>query len=301
MSWLVFAFSGPVLWAISIHLDKYLVNRYFAQTSVAVLLVFTALVGLLLLPPIWFFRPAVLDLPAGSMALIAFSGLLYMTAIFFYLQALQGEEASVVAPFFQAAPLFGYVLAYVVLGERLSGLQMAGGGLIVTGGALLSVGFGDRRAFKLRLVVLMLACAFALAMTGLIFKIYAIRDEFWTATFWAFAGQALFGAFLLAISRYRRQFLALLRADPVPVLAISGANELINLGGILGARYALLFAPLSLVQAIGSTTSLFVFAIGAAISACCPALGREDLSAGNLAQKAVSAVLIAAGAILINW
>jgi drug/metabolite transporter (DMT)-like permease len=301
MSWLVFAFSGPVLWAVSIHLDKYLVSRYFAQSSVAVLLVFTALVGLLLLPPIWFFRPTVIDLPPGSMALLAFSGLLYMTAIFFYLQALQSEEASVVAPFFQAAPVFGYLLAYVALGERLSGLQMAGGGLIVAGGTLLSVGLGDRRAFKARLIALMLACAFALALTGLIFKIYAIRDEFWTATFWAFAGQALFGGVLLAIAGYRRQFVALLRANPAPILTISGLNELINLAGILGARYALLFAPLSLVQAIGSTTSLFVFAIGAAISACYPALGREDLSAGNLAQKAVSAVLVAAGAILVNW
>ena len=95
--------------------------------------------------------------------------------------------------------------------------------------------------------------------------------------------------------------MALLRSNPTAILAINGANEVINLGGMLGARYALLFAPLSLVQAIGSTTSLFVFAIGAALSASYPALGREDLSAGNLAQKAVSAVLVAAGTILINW
>jgi drug/metabolite transporter (DMT)-like permease len=193
------------------------------------------------------------------------------------------------------------VLAYFVLGERLSAMQMVGGGLIVAGGALLSIGLGDRRPFKARLVWLMLACAFALALTGLIFKIYAVRDEFWTATFWTFVGQALFGGVVLAIAGYRRQFLALLRADPVPILAIGGLNELINLAGILGARYALLFAPLSLVQAIGSTTSLFVFMIGAGLSACYPALAREDLSAGNLAQKAASAVLIVIGAILINW
>ena len=299
--WLLFAFSGPVLWAVSIHLDKYLVSRYFAQTSVAVLLVFTALFGLLLLPPIFLLDPAVIELAPGDMVLLALSGLLYMAAIFFYLQALQSEEASVVAPFFQAAPLFGYVLAYVVLGERLSTLQMFGGGLIVAGGALLSVGFSGRRRFKARLILLMLTCAFALALTGLIFKAYAVRDAFWTATFWAFVGQALFGAILLAIAGYRREFLALLRADPVPILAISSANELINLAGILGARYALLFAPLSLVQAIGSTTSLFVFAIGAALSVCYPALGREDLSTGNLAQKTASTVLIVIGAILINW
>jgi len=41
--------------------------------------------------------------------------------------------------------------------------------------------------------------------------------------------------------------------------------------------------------------------IGAGLSACYPALAREDLSAGNLAQKAASAILIVIGAILINW
>src|SRR5262249_17335583 len=84
-------------------------------------------------------------------------------------------------------------------------------------------------------------------------------------------------------------------------LAISGANETINLLGILGWRYALLLAPLSLVQAIASTTALVVFAIGAGLSVCCPALGREDLSSANLIRKAASAALVAAGAILINW
>ena len=48
------------------------------------------------------------------------SGLFYMTGITFYLRALQGHEASMVAPFFQSSPLFGYMLAYLVLGETLS-------------------------------------------------------------------------------------------------------------------------------------------------------------------------------------
>ncbi len=36
MSWLLFAFSGPVLWAISVHLDKYLVERFFQDSNVVV-------------------------------------------------------------------------------------------------------------------------------------------------------------------------------------------------------------------------------------------------------------------------
>ena len=60
MSWLVFAFCGPVLWAISVHLDKYLVERYFKNVDVIVLLIFTALMGVLLMPVIAWFEPNVL-------------------------------------------------------------------------------------------------------------------------------------------------------------------------------------------------------------------------------------------------
>src|ERR1700733_6350360 len=101
MSWLVFAFSGPILWAASTHMDKYLVERYFKDSDVAVLLIFTALIGLVTLPFIWWFAPAVAAVGFANAALMAFSGVLYMGAMLLYLRALQSEEASVVAPFFQ--------------------------------------------------------------------------------------------------------------------------------------------------------------------------------------------------------
>ena len=180
MSWLVFALSGPVLWAISTHLDKYLVERYFKDTDVAVLVVFTALIGLLLMPVIVAFDPTVLARDAVSVALMMLSGILYMGAILFYLRALQGHEASVVAPFFQASPLFGYVLAYVVLGETLTGTQLLGGLLIVAGVLFVSVRNGPRRErFRWGLALPMLACGFVLSLSTLIFKIFAVRDEFW--------------------------------------------------------------------------------------------------------------------------
>jgi drug/metabolite transporter (DMT)-like permease len=299
--WLLFAFSGPILWAISTHLDKYLVERFFKHTSVGVMLIFTAWMGVLLMPLIWWYQPAVMALPTTSIALMALSGLLYMGAMFLYLQALQNEEATVVAPFFQASPLFAYILGYFILGETLSDVQMLGGALIIGGAFLLSVRLGQRRsAFKTRLVLLMLACAMALAISSLIFKMFALQDEFWTTTFWMFGGEAVFGVGLLLIPSYRRQFMELLGKNTGALLAINGVNEVVNLGGGLSARYALLFAPLSLVQAIGSTTTMFIFLIGVALSLFVPRLGREDLSTRNLLQKGVSAVLITAGVILIT-
>jgi uncharacterized membrane protein len=301
MSWLFFAFSGPVLWAISVHLDKYLVERFFKQSNVAVLLVFTAFAGLVMLPFIWYFDPAVTHLAIASIAVIAFSGILYMGAMLLYLQALQSEEASVVAPFFQASPLFGYALGYLVLGEKLSSRQLTGGALIITGALIVSLRFGAAAApFKLRLAIQMLGCGFVLSVATLIFKIFAVEVEFWTTTFWLFVGEAVFGAALLAVAPYRRQLFSLLRANTTALLSINASNELINLGGGLGNRYALMFAPLSIVQAIGSTTTLFVFFFGMLLSLAFPQFGRETLSSRELAQKGIAAVLVAVGVALVT-
>jgi len=305
MSWLPFALSGPVLWAISVHLDKYLVERFFKDSNVAVLLVFTASIGVVLLPFIWLYEPDVTSPGAAGIAVITFSGILYMGAMLLYLRALQTEEASVVAPFFQASPLFGYGLAYLVLGETLSGRQMIGGVLIIAGALIVSLKLGapdspGASRFKARLALLMLACGFALAVSALIFKIFAIRSEFWTTTFWLFVGEAIFAAGLLSIRAYRIQLFTLLRTNTAALLSINASNELINLGGGLGSRYALLFAPLSIVQAIGSTTTLFVFLFGVLLTLVSPRLGRESLSGRELLQKGVAAVLVATGVALVT-
>jgi len=62
----------------------------------------------------------------------------------------------------------------------------------------------------------------------------------------------------------------------------------------------LLFAPLSIVQAIGSTTTLFVFAIGVMVTWLFPKLSREDLSTREFVSKGIAAVLVAAGVTLVS-
>ena len=142
--------------------------------------------------------------------------------------------------------------------------------------------------FKTRLAVLMLTCGFAGALAGLIFKIYAIDVEFWTTTFWMYVGEALFGCALLLVPTYRRQLLATLRVNTAALLSINGSNELINLGGGLGNRYALMFAPLSIVQAIGSTTTLFVFAFGVVLSLFWPGLAPRGFVGPRACAKRAS-------------
>src|SRR3569833_4275836 len=131
--WLLYAFSGPVLWALSTHIDKYLVDRYFRHSDTAVLMVFTALIGALALPFIAWAQPNVFRPQAWAIGVMALSGVLYMGAMLFYLRAIQTTEASVIAPLFQTSTLFTILLAWLLLHEALGWRQLAGVGLIFLG------------------------------------------------------------------------------------------------------------------------------------------------------------------------
>jgi drug/metabolite transporter (DMT)-like permease len=299
--WLLFAFSGPLCWAVSTHIDKFLVDKYFRDSDTAVLMVFTALLGVIALPVIWLFEPKVLALSWTATGVMTLSGILYMGAMLFYLRAIQTEEASVVAPLFQANTLFTFALGALILHEMPHGLQLVGAGLVVLGALGLSLDKDLHLGrFKLRLVLLMLAATFAVALSGVVFKYFAVQDEFWSTTFWTFVGEGLFGAAILAIPKYRAQFLLLFRRNPGAVIGVNAANELINLGGGLGVRFASLLAPVALVSAISATTTFFVFLFSVLLTLFIPRLGHEDLSPRNVLQKAVGGVLIMAGVALME-
>jgi len=297
--WLLYAFSGPVLWAASTHIDKYLVDRYFRDSDTAVLMIFTALIGALALPVIAWAEPGVLRPPLWAIGVMTAAGILYMGAMLFYLRAIQTAEASVIAPLFQTSTLFTVLLAWLLLGEALQWRQTAGVGLIFLGVLALSLGGKGRlKALKPGIVLLMLGCGLALSLSAVLFKLFALKDNFWVTTFWNFAGEALFGIAILALPRYRRQFVSLLRRHPGPVMGVNGANELINLGGGLGVRYASLAVPVALVSAVSSTVTLFVFAFGVALTLFWPKAAKEDLSRPSLIRKGVAALCVTAGVIL---
>ncbi|MBV8978639.1 MAG: EamA family transporter [Alphaproteobacteria bacterium] len=299
MNWIALAFCGPLLWAVSTHIDKYLVEKYFEDSGVGALLIFTALIGLMALPVIAVFQD-VMSLGLTGIAVTTASGLMYLTAMYFYLRALQREEASVIAPLFQTSTLFTYALAYFVLHEALTPTRIAGGLLIAASAVTVSYEPGRKHRFKPGVVIPLLACTATLAASSVVFKVFAIKDAFWPVTFWTFLGEALFGAAMMLSPGVRRDFFGMFAKSPGAVIGINTANELINLGGGLAARYASLIGPVALVQAIGGTTAFFVFLFGVLLSLFFPKLGREDLSRRGLIRKAAAAVLIVAGVILIG-
>lgn len=133
MNWFLIGLIPPALWSITNHLDKYLISRYFKGGGVGALMVFSSLIGLVLIPFILIFHPEVLHVGVWNAVLIGLNGFFYILAVLPYFYALGKDETSIAVPLFQLIPVFSYVLAYFVLGETLSPAHLVGGGLIVLG------------------------------------------------------------------------------------------------------------------------------------------------------------------------
>ena len=139
MNWFFIALAAPALWAISNHFDKYLLAKYIKQGGTGALIIFSSLIGLVIAGLIVAFDTSVLSIPFGHALLLILGGVIYILAILLYLYALHRDETSIVVPLWQLIPVFSYVLAYFVLGERLTSIQIMGSLLIIAGSVLISL------------------------------------------------------------------------------------------------------------------------------------------------------------------
>lgn len=302
MTWFLIALIAPALWSVTNHLDKYLISKYFKGAGTGALIIFSALVGLLVMPAVYAFRPDVIAIPLPQALAIIGGGMVYVVSILIYLYALQKDETSIVVPLFQTVPVFAFVLGYLFLGETLTQRQLVGSALVVIGGILLSLDLSVKRpTLKSAIFFLMLLASFLVAASGLVFKMVASETSFWTAAFWGYVGDVLMGVFFLAaVSPYREEFLRVWRLNDPGIIALNGLNELITVGGNLAFRFATLLAPLALVSAVNGFQPLFVFLYGVVITLAFPRLGTESLMRKHLVQKALTIGIMVIGTYVLN-
>ncbi len=302
MTWFLIALIAPVLWAVSNHLDKYLISRYFTKGGVGALMIFSAVIGFLLLPVIYFIEPAVLSLNPIFAAMQTLNGMMYVVAILPYFYALNKEDASMVAPLFQVMPIFGYFLALIFLGENLTITQMSASLLIIFGAVLISMkNDGKGKKFKSQVFWLMMLSSFFLSVNGLIFKYVAIHTDYWASSFWEYVGLSVCAILLfIFVKSYRRQFLNVFAYDKTAVLTLNGLNEVVNTGGQLVMSYATLLAPLALVWVVNGFQSLFVLIIGIFLAIFFPKLTDESLDKKYILQKVIAILVMFMGMYLLN-
>ncbi len=130
MTWFIIAIIAPFLWSIVNHADKYLLSKHESESSVGSLMIFSTFAGIVVV----IFAPLFTDslaIPLYQAGVLILSGILAASGIMMYLYALEHEETSMVVPFMQLIPVFGYIFAYLILGETLTSNQIIASLIII--------------------------------------------------------------------------------------------------------------------------------------------------------------------------
>lgn len=303
MNWFLIALLPPALWSITNHFDKYLLSKYFKGGGVGALMVFSSIIGLLLLPFIVLVHPEVVSSFDPKYLLISLNGFLYILAVLPYFYALQRDEASICVPLFQMVPIFSFFLSYLVLGETLTMLQAVGGLIIILGAVLISLDLTVHRKvkFKKEVFFFMALSSLLFALNFLFFKFFAIEAHFWVTSFWEYLGFAVFAGLLLVfVKPYREEFIKVMKTNKVSVLTINGINEVVNIIAKASFNFASLLAPVTLVWIVNGLQPFFVFIYGIFLTLLFPKISQEDITKKGLMQKILAIFIMFIGTYLIN-
>lgn len=304
MNWLIISLIPPSIWAISNHIDKYLLNRLFREkTGDMVFMMLTSLAYLIILPIIYYFFPEMLMIGKVNIAILIGFGFLSFSSGLLYLIALREGQPSVVIPLFQITPVFSYFLGLFFLNEHLSGLQIIASLLILLG-ALFLVIEQEGRKFKIKSKVLftMIILCMIHALFNLVFKKIALDGNYWGTSFWMYSGYVIFGL-IAFISRkdLRDGFLKLFRWAKTPILLLTAFDEFTSIGASMIFNYAILIMPIAVVSVVANGLQpFFVLIFGIILTLLIPSLAHETLTKRHLGQKIAAILIIFLGSYLLN-
>lgn len=299
MNWFLIAILPPALWAASNHFDKYLLSKYFKDGGIGALMIFSAIIGIILLPIIVIIKPEVLTFSASN-TLIVINGIIYILAVLPYLYALNKDDASTCVPIFQLIPVISFILGFLVLGETLLRNQIIGGLIIIAGAFIISLDAKAQFKVKWDVLLLMILSSFLYASNFIFFKYFALDFNFWATSFWEYVGFGVAATVFFLIKPYRQQFIKVYKQNKLSVLGLNATNEVINIIAKIVFNFATLLAPVTLVWITNGFQPVFVFLYAIILTFLFPSIIQEGLNRKELVQKNISITIVLIGAYIIN-
>lgn len=302
--WFFIALIAPFLWSIVNHADKYLLSKHSTNSTIGSLMIFSTFAGVIVLFVSPFYVVDIFNISLIHALTLILVGLIIALSIMLYLFALNEDETSLVVPFTQLIPVFGYFFGYLFLGETLSSLQMSGVAIIIVGAGILSLEFEEESGLRIkkRLICYMIGMTILAALCDTVFKFIAVDAGFWKSAFWEHIGLILFGCILyIFFKRYRQDFIKIFNygKNKYEIISINIISEILTLIGNLLTHYALLLAPVALVLVVSSYQPAFVFMWGIILTLFLPHLATEKISKKHLLHKIASIGIIFVGSYLL--
>ncbi len=302
MNWLPVALLGPLFWSFTNHVDKFLLSKHLKGVGKGALILYSTLFSVLVLPVAIFFDRNVLATSISNILVLIIAGIVSSLAILLYLYALEDEETSVVMPFFQLIPVFGFILGFYLLGETLSIVQLMGAAVIIFGAIILSLEIQEENKVRVKkkLLWLLVASSLLFALYETLFKLGSIEYGFWQGFFWQNVGLLLFGIILFVfVPAYRKDFLFLIRKKSGRLFSLNATSEILTLLGNGFNNFAILLAPIALVMVVNSYQAILVFLEGLLLTIFFPVVVQEKITPKHLAHKIFSIIIVIIGTYIL--
>lgn len=303
MDWHLLAFIAPLLWATSNYIDKFQLTKSFDEEDGSfALVVLSGLVGALVSIIILFFGVDVISASTTAKLLLVINGILAITSFIPYYKAIKDEDPVGVIPIFQTVPVFGYFLALIFLGEQLTLIQILAGLIVIFGAVGLSVDIKDKFVFKARPFFLMLLSSFILAISGLIFKKFALEESYWVASYWEYIGYLLVAVVIIAFSKSSRKlFVSLFSRKRSRALYLAITEEGLSTTAALMYAFATLLAPYAIVATVvNGLQPFYIYMLGVMFTLVFPRIFKEKATKRDLIHKLIFIVIIFIGTYLLG-
>lgn len=299
MNWLAIVIIAYFLNALAAVVDKFLLAKSIPRPAVyAFFISFLGIIALVL-TPFGFAVPSV-----GQIMVALLAGLIFTFALLYLFKALKRNDTSRITPFIGGwQPLFILILAWLFLGEQLSGREIWSFFLLIAGTIFLTKEFGQGKkkkgGFGLALVSAVLF-AVSYALTKEVYN----HQPFIAGFIWTRIG-AFLGALALLIPSANR--VAILANFKKPKKQKAKTGLLFFGGQVAGAlsfllvNYAISLASVSLVNALQGLQYVFLLMMVFFLSKFHPRVLKEKMTKAAIWQKISAVVLVGAGLALLAF
>jgi uncharacterized membrane protein len=308
LKWLIFAILGTIFFSVAGVLDKLLLSRY-ADDSKAYIICQILTQQIFTIPVIIIARTNFIY-PESFYALIF--GCFQVIPSFFYMRALQVEEASKVTALEYVYPLFVLLGSVFLLGEVLELKHLVGGLLLVAGTLLISYKNNDSNINSSKGLARFMSLSPAIkhflsywiltAIYYLTLKYLLISIDEWDLYIWSSLGSLVAVLPLLGIPSKRHEVTGFFGSGGLAIRALI-FEEFFQFLGIIISIYAYASGSVTLVSSIGALQPVITVIIILVMGFRMPRIAKEmneKLDHKALMQKIPSFVIILVGIYLLS-
>jgi len=318
LDWLTFAVLGTIFFSVAGVLDKLLLSSYTDDSKAYI--VCQILASQLFTIPVFLIVGAKFVYPESLIAMLF--GSLQVFPSFFYIKALQIEEASKVTALEYVYPLFVFIGSVLLLGEVLELKHCAGGLLLLLGTLLISHkrngSYGDglysyssnsyslnskpflralSPALKPFMSYWVLTAAYYLSLKYLLVSI----DE-WNLYIWSSLGSLIVILPLMGVSSIRSEVKSFFGQGGMAVGALV-SEETFQFLGIIFSIFAYAIGSVTLVSSVGALQPIITVILILVLGILAPKLARvlnEKTDWNSLKQKGLSFMVVALGIYFVS-